>query len=171
MKPSASAVQKRIAAAVGVAVVLAVVLVVGQLDREPIGGDGDAGFPTDAAGTVSRMLAAEKEGDVAAYLECFDGQLLDILKQQLADSSKRTAMLRGGAADLKAYTLTEPEADGDTSTLVLERIFADYNANQEVTLRRDGEEWHITALGTVQRNTPEIPYGTRVSSDAAGKAE
>ena len=125
----------------------------------------DAANPAER---VAAMIAAEKAGDVAAYVACFDGPLRDTIQARMAQGStaQHAEALRQGAADLTGHALTRRRTGEDSAGFILERIYRTYNERQRIELARSGGRWSIVTLRPLERYAPEIPYGTPVAPPA-----
>lgn len=143
---------------------LLVVVVMSRPTRTPT----ESSSSNDDAGPdacVAAMVAAEKSGDVDAYLDCFSGPLRDQLQSRMAKQSRErlAAELRSGAADLTGHATTDLKiTQPDAATLVLERIYTQHNERHQISLSRAFGVWKIVEIKPLERFAPEIPYGTPV---------
>lgn len=115
---------------------------------------------------ASAMIAAEKEGNVDAYLDCFTGQLRNKLESRMAEKSRErlAAELRSGAADLTGHVTIDVKINQpNEATLVLERVYSQHNERHQVKLRREFGDWRIVEINPLERFVMEIPYGTPVA--------
>ena len=116
-------------------------------------------------GCITQMLQAAQRGDVQRYLDCFAGDLRDKLAARLKKGNPEAAAaeLRSGQAALKSYVTTDwQRVSNDEATLILERVYKNYNERHRVKLRRTRGAWKIVELTPLESFAPEIPYGTPV---------
>jgi hypothetical protein len=114
---------------------------------------------------IARLLAAERAGDMPAYLACFsEPQRTDISASWRAQTGRQTAAeLRDRSAGLVGHAVSDVKhAAPDLASLILERIEKDHTARQLVDLERSDGRWLITKLTTSDWQRPAIPYGTPV---------
>ncbi|NOX56586.1 MAG: hypothetical protein GXP27_19510 [Planctomycetes bacterium] len=114
---------------------------------------------------ITQMLQAAQQGDVQRYLDCFAGDLRAKLAARLEKGNPEAAAaeLRSGQAELKSYVTTDwRRVSEDEATLILERVYKDYNERHRVRLRRKRGAWKIVELTPLESFAPEIPYGTPV---------
>lgn len=116
---------------------------------------------------IHAMLDAAQRGDVAGYRDCFSGELLRSLGAQLdgknstQDPGKR---LQNAVTDLKGVATSRVEfLPPDKAEVVMELIYADHNARQQVSLRKIDGQWKIDAWTDSHRLRPDILYGTPVT--------
>ena len=153
--------RRLLAVVVALAVVTAVAVFVPS--EKPVSESVDSKDGLDQC--VATMLSSAKDGKVSRYMSCFGGGLRDKLKNRLAKSppDRAAAELSSGEADLKSYVTTEWKyINGDEATLVLERIYTQFNKRHLVRLRRINGAWKIVELTPLESFAPEIPYGTPV---------
>jgi hypothetical protein len=155
--------RKRLAGVAVTALVMALAVVVARRrgDSPPAG---TSGKPDEC---VAAAVAAAERGDVAAYLDCFTGELRGQLAAESAASrpaGRFADSLRASVAGMKASVVSGlEEMGGGEAELRWERVYARYNEVYRVRLRRvGGGRWKIAALERIARSTPEIPYGTPV---------
>ena len=122
---------------------------------------------------VTRMLAAEKQGDVGSYLSCFDALKRAEMEALWKDRSHPQIAdeLRESAAGLVGQAVTDVQFLGaDRAALLLERIEKDHVDRQRIELARSGGPWEITRLSPSDWQTPAIPYGTPVFAQSRDNA-
>lgn len=114
---------------------------------------------------ITQMLQAAQDGDVRRYLDCFTDELLAKLAARLekGNAEAAAAELRSGQAELKSYVTTDwQRVSDDEATLILERVYTNYNERHRVRLRRSRAGWKIAEMTPLESYAPEIPYGTPV---------
>lgn len=138
-----------------------------SVPRQNVDHAGGAG-PADC---VSAMVVAEQAGDVDAYLDRLGGPLRETLEAQAATKPKEeiAAQLRGATTGMTGHATSNlkfpqpgPNGTRSSATLVLERIYRDYNERFNVRLERIGGEWKVVNVEPMERYAPEIRYGTPV---------
>jgi hypothetical protein len=122
--------------------------------------------PADQPQTVVwKMVDASKARDVAAYLDCFAGDLrtrLDASVRELGDQGfadylgKRVEELKGVAL----YDVERPAAGG--AAVTIEYVFATDKEMQRLHLEQGRGGWRIVAADASKREKSLIPYGTPI---------
>ena len=114
---------------------------------------------------IYRMLYAAGQGDAAAYLDCYRGELLRRLEQS------RNEMTPAGFAQylaqtnrqIKGIAISEPAASSQTQVeLRVEYVYQDRNEAQQFFLENFAGEWKIARVSTAERVDTLVPYGTPV---------
>ena len=114
---------------------------------------------------IAEMLEAAQSGDVSGYLKCFDGTLHETLARRLQEKNLAAASteLKAAESDLRSFVISDwTEPKPDEVMLVLERIYSGFNKRHRVRLRRFDTTWKIVQLSELDRQAPDIPYGTPV---------
>ena len=148
---------KRIVAGSITALVLAALLVVAAVRSA-----------TPAAQTpeqcLEQMFQAMKEGNVAAYLNCFTGELRDRLELNAKEQAteKFAGYLRETVAPVKGRAVYKTETSGDDQIrLVVDRVYERRQWEyQGYRLRRESGTWKIYAIDPAELHYPPVPYGT-----------
>ena len=140
---------------------------IGFAFRPQPGGNSIPALPDDSpAQCIVRLLAAEKAGDVRAYLDCFAAPLRDRLQAGWGDTPmNRTAgELQSSFAGMAGHALTDEKfTPPNQASLVLERIHKDHTVRQTITLRQEAGIWRVVELSDAEWQTPTVRYGTPVS--------
>lgn len=121
---------------------------------------------------VSTMLKAAAAGDADRYMDCFAGNLRQQLEKRLARETRDrfAAELKTAEGELKNYVTSEWRFPADDeATFHLERIYSQFHERHTVRMRRLRTGWKIVELSPLDRFSPEIPYGTPVSSPPVEK--
>ena len=115
---------------------------------------------------LERMFQAMKAGDVAAYLDCFTGELLERLSNTAEAETERgfADYLRRLAAPIKGHAVLQHKTERsgpDRVRLVVDRVYADRQWEyQGYRLRREPGGWRIYAVDPAEPHDPPVPYGT-----------
>jgi hypothetical protein len=115
---------------------------------------------------LDRMYEAMKSGDVAAYLDCFTGELRERLDRD-ADEQSTPAFanyLRELASPIKGRALRSDQTqqlDSDHVRLVVDRVYDGRPWElQAYRLRPDAGRWKIYEIEPAELHEPPVPYGT-----------
>jgi hypothetical protein len=150
---------------------LVILAAVVAIARQPRPGSHSAIPQDDSPETcVARLLAAERQGNFGAYLECFTESQRARLETIWHDRSPRevAAELQERSAGLVGQAVTAVVlAAPDRASLVLERIEKDHTERQFVDLTRDSGRWQIAKLSAGDWQSPTIPYGAPVFTPAS----
>ena len=114
---------------------------------------------------IARLLAAERTGDVSAYLACFAEEQRAALRTSWRQRPDRqlAAELRERSAGLVGHAVSDVEfVEPDRASLILERIEKDHTERQHLDLSRLAGRWQIAKLDAPDWHRPAIPYGTPV---------
>ncbi len=137
----------------------------------------DAAWDSAPDACLAQLTRAAQAGNVAAYVDCFDGPLREeIERQRRAAGSDDTfaAQLRSSVAELKGVaTHDEIPSTPTDALLVLERIYQGHNERYRVALRTSAGKWRIAEMSRVGAEMPPVGYGTPVfaldNGDALGE--
>jgi len=125
----------------------------------------DKAFRTPA-GTVAAMMAAWQADERDAYLNCFAGPLRADL-QDRTTAKNSSLILRepsGVASELTGFATTGWEfAKPDSASVLLERIYRDFNERHRLGLKQINSAWKIVEITNLGQFNPKIPYGTPVA--------
>jgi hypothetical protein len=157
----------------GLLIVAAVVFVAGRNAgwKLPSGGAASDLLPTKTKrepaprDAIYAMLDAARDGDVAAYLACYAGELTKRLEQSRDEMTAEgfAAYLKKTNAEIKGIAINEPEQASDSRVRVrIEFVYADRNEAQTVYLEKSGRDWKIVGLDSAERVPTLVPYGTPV---------
>mgnify|MGYP001157478025 FL=1 len=131
--------------------------------RSPKSGEGP---PEDA---VHRMVKAANNGDIRAYLDCFEGELsarLRAARKEFGDQrfSNDIRQRVAGMTGIAISRASPEEAGGEPAVAALrvEQVFRDRNEVQIFRLRRSRGVWRIKSMGSAATVQMPIPYGTPV---------
>ena len=119
-----------------------------------------------AKDVVWKMVDASKARDVAAYLDCFGGELrarLDATVRELGEAGFADYLGRR-AFELKGVALYDVEtaAEGGGASLTVEYVFAAEKELQRLHLEESRDGWRITQADASRREKSLIPYGTPI---------
>ncbi len=151
----------------------AIVFVVGRNNNWslPSGGSAAQLFPSGAKrdpaprDTIYAMLDAARDGDVAAYIACYGGEMTRRLEQSRDEMTPEgfAKYLRDRNAEIKGIAINEPEQASDSRVRVrVEYVYEDRNEAQLVYLEKAGNDWKIVGLDGAERVPTLVPYGTPV---------
>jgi hypothetical protein len=122
--------------------------------------------PPEPRDAIYKMLDAARDGNSAAYLDCFTGQMATTLRQSQAEMGDAAFVryLRESNQQIKGVALSEPAAVTDREVQVrVEYVYQDRNEAQQVYLEKaPGGEWRIARVDSTQRVKTLVPYGTPV---------
>ena len=120
---------------------------------------------TGASLRIESLLDAARKGDLAAYLDSFEGALRARLERQ-ADERGRAAFaqdLRKAAGSRKSHAIFAAQPDGDGTgfvSVVVESTFADRIERQAYRLVRGETDWRIVDIEIARERLPEKPLGS-----------
>jgi hypothetical protein len=123
---------------------------------------------------LEQMFQAMKDGDVAAYLHCFTGELNERLTRDANEQTTErfAAYLRETVAPIKGRAVQKKEGNADSARLVVDRVYErrpwEY---QGYRLRRESGAWKIFAIDPVELHEPPIPYGTPAFSSSEAETQ
>ena len=121
--------------------------------------------PDEPRDTVYRMLDAARSGDAAAYLDCFSGQMADMLRRSRSEMGTAgfTRYLAETSRQVKGITLSEPVTVTDRQVRIqIEYVYEDRNEAQQMHLEKTGQGWRIARIDSTERVPTLVPYGTQV---------
>ena len=121
--------------------------------------------PGEPRDTIYRMLDAARSGDAASYLDCFSGQMADLLRQSRSEMGTTgfTRYLTETNGQVKGITLSEPAAVTEGEVRVqMEYIYEDRTEAQQIHLEKTGRSWRITRIDSTELVPTLVPYGTAV---------
>lgn len=115
--------------------------------------------------TIYAMLDAARDGDVAAYIDCYGGEMVRRLQQSRDEMTAEgfSDYLKQRNAEVKGIAINEPEeASPERVRIRVEYVYADRNEAQFVYLEKSGGNWKIVGLDGAERVPTIVPYGTPV---------
>jgi hypothetical protein len=118
---------------------------------------GPANFATPAD-CLDALREASAAGDVERYLNCL-GEPLRSQKQR----SLSPADLRRDMEGVKSWSQLEPDVQGTTATVEVDRARASGTSRTRFRLERSGGGWLVVGMDRPQEITPPVRYGTHVS--------
>ena len=121
--------------------------------------------PDDPRNTIYRMLDAARSGDAAAYLDCFSGQMADMLRRSQSEMGTAgfTRYLAETSRQVKGVTLSEPVTVTDQQVRIqIEYVYEDRNEAQQMHLEKTRQGWRIVRIDSTARVPTLVPYGTQV---------
>jgi hypothetical protein len=122
---------------------------------------GEAGPPE----AIYAMLAAERAGDVKAYLSNYAGPMEAALRQTLAETTEPgfAKYLRDSSAPIKGVAVSDPQRIADLEVKVrVEYVYQDRNEAQIMYLEKGPDGWKVHRADSDERVKTLIPYGTPV---------
>lgn len=129
-------------------------------------------LPDQPQDAVNAFFNAARDGDVQAYLRLTTGQLrtsLEQLRRQQGAEVFRENMQRS-LDGIKGQAVRKlPQSPVGAAAFEVELIFSDRNEVQTFVLEPVGAGWAIASIEAARVYRPEIPYGTPVFSEPAGK--
>ena len=117
-----------------------------------------------AKDVVWKMVDASKARDVAAYLDCFGGDLrtrLDATVRELGESGFADYLGRR-VGELKGVALYDLELAEGGASLTVEYVYAAEKELQRLHLEESRDRWRITQADASRREKSLIPYGTPI---------
>jgi hypothetical protein len=130
----------------------------GRRSRTP----GPARFATPEDCVVAHAEAC-KSGDVAAYLDCLTGPLLDEARR-LNDTGDLAAAMRRSLLGVRSWVLAAPAAvEGDSATLDVDLARPDGTRRSRFRLQRISAGWRIVAIDPPRDVPVPVRHGTHVS--------
>ncbi len=162
--------RRKVAAAVGTALVMALVVYVarrnGPAPGEPRGGAQQRSERSAPGACLTAVVRAAERGDVQGYLDCFTGDLrgeLEARSTATRPPERFAESLRASVDELTASVTSDVERPSpDDALLRWERVYRRYSESYRVRLRREGGRWRISELTRTERGAPLVPYGTPV---------
>jgi len=121
--------------------------------------------PAEPRDAIYKMLDAARQGDAAAYLSCYSGQMQAMLRQsaQQMRPGAFSEYLRNTNQQIKGIALSEPVALTQSEVRVrVEYVYQDRNEAQQMYLEKAGERWLIARVDAAERVKTLVPYGTPV---------
>jgi hypothetical protein len=115
--------------------------------------------------TIYAMLDAARDGDVAAYIDCYAGEMVRRLEQSRDEMSTEgfAAYLKDRNAEVKGIAINEPEEASESRVRIrVEYVYADRNEAQFLYLEQSDGAWKIVGLDNAERVPTLVPYGTPV---------
>ena len=157
----------------GALILSAVVFVVGRNNgwKLPSGGSAADLLPSRTKSevapreTIYAMLDAARDGDVAAYIDCYAGEMTRRLEQSRDEMTAEgfAKYLRERNAEIKGIAINEPEQASDARVRVrVEYVYEDRNEAQLIYLEKAANNWKIVGLDGAERVPTLVPYGTPV---------
>jgi hypothetical protein len=124
--------------------------------------------PVTPEDVVWRMSDAAREGNVAAYLDCFSGALRQNVQRAVAEMGEAqfSQYLKRLNQEMTGIAVSDFERISDAeATLRVEFVFRGGNEAQKHHFKLIDGAWKIEKLDGAERIKPLIPYG----ADATGK--
>ena len=119
----------------------------------------------DPRETIYAMLEAAKGGEVAAYLDCFSGEIAQRIEQSRREMSDDafSEYLKTRDGEIKGVAISDVDnLSPDSASIELEYVFADRNESQRLRLTKVDGAWKISGMDAAERVNTAIPYGTPV---------
>lgn len=115
---------------------------------------------------IWRMTDAAREGNSKAYLDCFTGDLEQILRRTAAEmgEAKFSKHLKQLNADVTGIAVSgiEGETGQSERRLNVEFVYRGRNESQQQYVKLVDDRWRIERLDDGQQLKVLIPYGTSV---------
>ncbi|SIO25877.1 hypothetical protein SAMN05444166_3295 [Singulisphaera sp. GP187] len=141
--------------------------------QRPPAAQGPAEFaaesPNPAEARVHALLASAGKGDVADYLESFDGSIKSRLEREVDERGRNAfaADLREAARTRKSHAVFAAEPDGDdTARVVVETVYPDRNERQTYRIDRKPRGWLVTEVETIRGHQPKARFGDQADYQA-----
>jgi len=115
--------------------------------------------------TIYAMLDAARDGDVEAYIRCYNGEMARQLEQSTTEMTRDgfAKYLQDRNREIKGIAINEPEEASSNKVRVrVEYVYQDRNEAQFFYLEKAGSDWMITGADSTQRVPTLVPYGTPV---------
>ncbi|AGA31143.1 hypothetical protein [Singulisphaera acidiphila] len=164
---------KRIMAGV-LTVVLMSLLAWSGIQRPPTSQERPAELTAEEASNpaetrVHALLESAWKGDVAAYLDAFDGPIKSRLEREVDERGRNTfaADLRKTARARKSHAVFAAEPDGDeTARVIVETVYPDRNERQTYRVDRKPRGWLVTEVETLRGHQPKARFGDQADYQA-----
>ena len=117
----------------------------------------EAVFATPAD-CLDALREASAAGDVGRYLGCLDEPLRSEKQRSL-----RPADLRRDLEGVKSWSQLEPEVQGSTASVEVDKVRAGGTSRVRFRLERSARGWLIVEIDPPKEIMPPVPYGTHVS--------
>jgi len=121
--------------------------------------------PATPEDVIWRMSDAAGAGDVAAYLDCFGGEL----RQKLAKTSTEMGEAQFGQylkklnEEVTGIAVSDLEQkDRQSASLRVEFVYRGRNESQQHRFKMENSVWKIDGVDTAENVKTLIPYGTDV---------
>jgi hypothetical protein len=141
--------------------------------RRPPAAQGPAEIAAEAANPaearVHALLESAWKGDVAAYLDAFDGPMKSRLEREVDERGRDAfaADLRTAARSRKSHAVFAAEPDGDeTARVVVETVYPDRNERQTYRIDRKPGGWLVTEVETIRSHQPKARFGDQADYQA-----
>ena len=112
------------------------------------------------ADCLEALREASTAGDVGRYLSCLDEPLRSEKRRSL-----RPADLRRDMEGVKSWSQFEPEVQGSTASVEVDKVRAGGTSRVRFRLERSARGWLIVEIDPPKEIMPAVPYGTHVSQD------
>jgi hypothetical protein len=114
---------------------------------------------------IYTMLDAARNGNVAAYLASYTGQMQASLQESVRESTEAAfgKYLKDTNAAIKGVAASDPQFVSDNEVSVrVEYVYEERNEVQTVHLVRVSGAWRIARVDGAERIKTLVPYGTPV---------
>jgi hypothetical protein len=110
------------------------------------------------ADCLEALREASAAGDVGRYLGCLDEPLRSEKQRSL-----RPADLQRDMEGVKSWIQLDPEVQGSTASVEVDRVRAGGTSRIRFRLERSARGWLVVGIDPPKDITPPIPSGTHVS--------
>ena len=153
-------------AVAAIVVLLAVILFSSGKGVKRAGAGGD-GTPDGAIKDLvyDGLVASMRNGNVKAYLACFDDNLRVKLNEAVKQQGKQAFAdeLKASNAKVTGVAVSNVQVLNDRASARVEWISGqDYIDAQTMRFERQTNSWKITAIEAMNRSKMPVPYGTEV---------
>jgi hypothetical protein len=121
--------------------------------------------PVTPEDVIWRMSDAAREGDVNAYLDCFDGALKSNLQRTVAEMGEAqfSQYLKRLNGEMTGIAVSDFERVSENeATLRVEFVFRGKNEAQKHHFKLINGDWKIEKLDGAEQIKPLTPYGSDV---------
>ena len=121
--------------------------------------------PVTPEDVIWRMSDAAREGDVNAYLDCFDGALKNNLQRTVAEmgAAQFSQYLKRLNGEMTGIAVSDFEQVSENeATLRVEFVFRGKNEAQKHHFKLVNGVWRIDKLDGAEQIKPLTPYGSSV---------
>src|SRR5262245_15732896 len=108
-----------------------------------------------AESAVWRMLDASRLGLADTALECYTGEMEQVLRRTLQEMgpARFRDYLVSNYQQVKGIAMSPPQMSApDEARIAVEYVYQDRNEVQQVHVRRIGKQWKIFRVDTAERN-------------------
>jgi hypothetical protein len=122
-----------------------------------------------AESCVQALMESARQGDVAAYLDAFTGDLRKRLDREIAERGRGAFAddLGTAARSRKSHAVFSAETEGaDAALVTVEAVYPDRNERQTYRIEKTGDRWLVVGVETVRSVQPKAKYGSMATFEA-----